>query len=32
MPIISIEILKIIDERESCDTMCVETRWSSSEV
>ena len=32
MPIISLEILKTIDEREGCDTRCVEMRWSSSEV
>ena len=32
MPIISVEILKIIDEREKCDTKCVEMTQSSSEV
>ena len=32
MPIISVEILKIIDEREMCDTRCVVMRWSSCEV
>ena len=32
MPIISIEILKILDKREKCDTRCVVMRWSNSEV
>ena len=32
MPIISAEILKIIDERGRCDTRCVVMTWSSSEV
>ena len=32
MLIISVEILKIIDEKERCDTRCVEMRQSSSEV
>ena len=32
MPIISVEIMKIIDEREKCDTKCVGMRWSNSEV
>ena len=32
MPIISADILKIIDETESCDTRCVVMWWSSSEV
>ena len=32
MPIISIEILKIIDERERCDARCVVMRWSSGEM
>ena len=32
MPIISAEILKIIDERERCDTSCGVMKWSSSEV
>ena len=32
MPIISVEIMKIIDEREKCDTKCVVMRWSNSEV
>ena len=32
MPIISIEIMKTIDERERCDTRCVVMRWSNSEV
>ena len=31
MAIISVEILKIINERESCDTRCVVMRWSSIE-
>ena len=32
MPIISVEIMKTIDERERCDKMCVVMRWSNSEV
>ena len=32
MPIISVETLKIEDEREKCVTKCAVTRWSSSEV
>ena len=32
MPIISIEIMKIIDKREKFDTMCVVMRWSNSKV
>ena len=28
MSIISVEIMKIIDERERCDTKCVVMRWS----
>ena len=32
MPIISVEIMKIIDEKEQCDTSCVVMRWSNSEV
>ena len=32
MPIISLEIMKIIDEKEKCDTKCVVMRWSNSEV
>ena len=32
MPIISADILKIIVEREMCNTRCVVMRWSSSEV
>ena len=32
MPIISVEIMKIIDERERCDTGCVAMRWSNSKV
>ena len=32
MPIISMEILEIIDERENCDKSCVEIKRSSNEV
>ena len=32
MPIVSVEILKTIDERERCDTRCDVMRWSSREV
>ena len=32
MPIISVEIMKIIDQREKCDTRCVVMRWSNSGV
>ena len=32
MPIISVEIMKIIYDREKCDTGCVVMRWSNSEV
>ena len=32
MLIISVEIMKIVDERESCDVRCVLMRWSNSEV
>ena len=32
MPLISIEIMKIIDERERCDTRWVVIRWSNIEV
>ena len=32
MSIISVEILKKIDEREGYDTRCAVMRWSSSEV
>ena len=32
MPIISVEIMKTIDEREKCDTRYVVMRWSNSEV
>ena len=32
MPIISVEIMKIIDEKEKCDTKCIVMRWSNSEV
>ena len=32
MPIMSVEIMKIIDEREMCDTRCVVMKWSNSEV
>ena len=30
MLVISIEIIKTIDERERCHTMCAVMRWSSS--
>ena len=30
MPIISLELMKTIDERERCDTRCVATRWINS--
>ena len=32
MPIISVEIVKTIDEREKCDTRCVVMRWSNCKV
>ena len=32
MLIISVEIMKIIHEREKCDTKCFVMRWSNSEV
>ena len=32
MPILSVDTMKIIDEREKCDTKCVIRRWSNSEV
>ena len=32
IPIISVEIMKTIDERERCDTKCAAMRWSNSEV
>ena len=32
MLIISVEIMKTIDERERCDTRCVVMRWSNGEV
>ena len=32
MSIISVEIIKTIDERERCDSRCVVMRWSNSEV
>ena len=32
MPIIRVEIIKTIDERERCDTKCVAMRWSNREV
>ena len=32
MSITSVEIMKTIDERERCDTMCVTMRWSNSKV
>ena len=31
MPIISVETMKIIDEKERCDTSCVVMRWSNTE-
>ena len=31
MPIISVEIMKIIDERERYGTRCVVMRWSNGE-
>ena len=32
MPIISVEIMKKVNVRESYDTRCVVMRWSNSEV
>ena len=32
MPIISVEIMKIIDQRERSDAKCAVMRWSNSEV
>ena len=32
MPIISVEIVKTIDERKRSDTKCVVMRWSKSKV
>ena len=32
MLIISVEVMKTIDERKRCDTRCVVMRWSISEV
>ena len=32
MPVISVEIMKTIDEREGCDTRCVVMTWSNDEV
>ena len=32
MPIISVKIMKAIDERERCNTTCVVMRWSNSKV
>ena len=32
MPIISVEIIKVINERERCDTKCAVMRWGNSEV
>ena len=32
MPIIIVEIMKTIDERERCDRKCVVMRWSDSEM
>ena len=31
MPIISIELMKTVDDRKRCDTRCVAIRWSNSE-
>ena len=28
----SVEIMKTIDERERCDTRCVEMKWNNSEI
>ena len=30
MPMISVDIIKTIDERERCDTSCVAIRWKNS--
>ena len=32
MPIITVEVIKSIDERERCDTRCAVMRWSNSEM
>ena len=32
MPIISVEIVEIIDERERCHPRCVVMRWSNSKM
>ena len=32
MPIITVEVIKSIDERERCDTKCAVMRWSNSEM
>ena len=32
MLIISVEIIKIIDERKGCDRRCAVTRWGNNEV
>ena len=32
MPIISVEIIEIIDEKEMCDTKCIVMGWSNSKV
>ena len=32
MPRISAEIMKIIDEREKCDTRCVVMKWGNGQV
>ena len=32
MPIISVEAMKITDERKRCDERCVVIRWSNSKV
>ena len=30
MPMISVDIIKTIDEKERCDTKCVAIRWKNS--
>ena len=32
MSIIGVEIMRIIDEREKCDTKCIVMGWANSEV
>ena len=32
MPIITVELIKTIDETERCDKSCVVIRWSNSKV